>query len=111
MWNPTLGAAAAASLKAEDYFDTIRVFERRECAGGTWYLNFQCDLTQASLTNANQYRIYDANPGPLPLHPGALPPGIDPPLHIPDGPFPRREPSLSNSQNRFDRTPIYEELT
>lgn len=31
------GAAAAAALKAEDYYETIRVFERRECAGGTWY--------------------------------------------------------------------------
>lgn len=32
------GAVAAAALKAENYFDHIRVFERRETAGGTWYL-------------------------------------------------------------------------
>lgn len=30
------GAIAAAALKAENYFDNIRVFERRETAGGTW---------------------------------------------------------------------------
>ncbi|KAM3516113.1 hypothetical protein MY11210_000395 [Beauveria gryllotalpidicola] len=28
------GAIAAAALKAENYFDRIRVFERRETAGG-----------------------------------------------------------------------------
>lgn len=29
------GGEAAAALKAEACFDRIRVFERRECAGGT----------------------------------------------------------------------------
>ncbi|OAA45231.1 hypothetical protein BBO_03809 [Beauveria brongniartii RCEF 3172] len=33
------GAIAAAALKAENYFDRIRVFERRETAGGTWYVD------------------------------------------------------------------------
>lgn len=32
-----LGAVTAAALKAENYFKHIRVFERRETAGGTWY--------------------------------------------------------------------------
>ena len=31
------GAAAAAALKAEGTFKIIRVFERRQSAGGTWY--------------------------------------------------------------------------
>jgi cation diffusion facilitator CzcD-associated flavoprotein CzcO len=31
-----LGAITAAALKAEEVFDVIRVFERREAAGGTW---------------------------------------------------------------------------
>lgn len=31
------GAAAAAAFDAEDAFDIIQVFERRETAGGTWY--------------------------------------------------------------------------
>ena len=31
------GAAAAAALKAEACFEVIKVFERREAAGGTWY--------------------------------------------------------------------------
>lgn len=31
-----LGAITAAALKAENFFDRIRVFERRETAGGTW---------------------------------------------------------------------------
>ncbi|PCD21627.1 hypothetical protein FGRA07_11612 [Fusarium graminearum] len=30
------GAITAATLKAENYFDRIRVFERRETPGGTW---------------------------------------------------------------------------
>ena len=30
------GAAAAAALKAEDRFNVIKVFERRETPGGTW---------------------------------------------------------------------------
>lgn len=30
------GAAAAAALKAEDIFDIIKIFERRETPGGTW---------------------------------------------------------------------------
>lgn len=31
-----IGAISAAALKAENYFDRIRVFERRETPGGTW---------------------------------------------------------------------------
>ena len=30
------GAAAASAFAAEDVFETIRVFERRETPGGTW---------------------------------------------------------------------------
>ena len=33
----TTGAATAAALASEKYFDVIRVFERRETPGGTWY--------------------------------------------------------------------------
>ena len=33
------GAAVAVALAAEEAFDTIRVFERRETPGGTWYGN------------------------------------------------------------------------
>jgi hypothetical protein len=31
------GAIAASALKAENYFERIRVFERRESPGGTWF--------------------------------------------------------------------------
>ena len=31
------GAAAAAAFASEDAFEVIRVFERREVPGGTWY--------------------------------------------------------------------------
>jgi hypothetical protein len=35
-----IGAAAAAAFASEEYFEKIRVFERRESAGGTWYVGF-----------------------------------------------------------------------
>ncbi|EXJ76958.1 hypothetical protein A1O3_10115 [Capronia epimyces CBS 606.96] len=83
------GAAAAAAFGAEGYFDKIRVFERRETPGGTW--------------------IYDGDPRPaLKIVPGALPPDIDRPLTIPDG-LPKT--TTPSSQERFERTPIYDELT
>ena len=31
------GAATAAAFAAEQYFETIRVFERKGSAGGTWF--------------------------------------------------------------------------
>ncbi|KAK6697127.1 hypothetical protein SNK05_013569 [Fusarium graminearum] len=58
------GAITAATLKAENYFDRIRVFERRETPGGTW--------------------IYDADPSVATIQPGALPTEIDKPLVIPE---------------------------
>lgn len=33
------GAIATDALAKEQAFDTIRVFERKEKAGGTWYMN------------------------------------------------------------------------
>ncbi|KIW67514.1 hypothetical protein PV04_06758 [Phialophora macrospora] len=84
------GAAAAAALAAEEYFERIRVFERRETPGGTW--------------------IYDPDPSPaLAIVPGANPPETDPPLDVPNGPFPRT--TAPSTQERFDRTPIYDTLT
>lgn len=54
-------------------------------------------------------RIYDPDPGPdLQLLPGALPPETDSPLEIPDN-LPRT--TTPNKQERFDRTPIYDDLT
>ncbi len=35
---PTPGAAAAAAFGAEEYFDVIKIFERRQEPGGTWYV-------------------------------------------------------------------------
>jgi hypothetical protein len=32
-----IGAITAAAFAAEEYFERIQVFERRESAGGTWY--------------------------------------------------------------------------
>ena len=34
--SPHIGAVTASAFEAEKYFDVIRVFERRETAGGTW---------------------------------------------------------------------------
>ncbi|KXT11671.1 hypothetical protein AC579_7045 [Pseudocercospora musae] len=82
------GAAAAAALKAEDHFDDIQVFERKESPGGTW--------------------IYDRDPGDLPITPGALPPQLDTPLEIPES-LPTT--TLASTQHRYDKTPIYEQLT
>ncbi|KAL5454493.1 hypothetical protein PMIN06_004961 [Paraphaeosphaeria minitans] len=82
------GAAVAAALKAENYFERIQVFERRETAGGTW--------------------IYDAEPDPLPLCPGKLPPDTDPALEIPEA-LPRITPPVD--QKRWTKTPIYNSLT
>ncbi|KAF2099453.1 putative dimethylaniline monooxygenase [Rhizodiscina lignyota] len=82
------GAAAATALASENVFEVIRVFERREVPGGTW--------------------IYDADPGTIELHPGKLPPEVDTPLKIPKT-VPRTTPP--SSQYRYDRTPIYAELT
>ncbi|KAH7083972.1 dimethylaniline monooxygenase (N-oxide forming) [Paraphoma chrysanthemicola] len=83
------GAATAAALASEDYFDTIKVFERRESAGGTW--------------------IYDADPGPpIPLHPGENPTVTDPPLRTPSELPTTRPPT---TQQRYDKTPIYQDLT
>ncbi|CAF3435022.1 unnamed protein product [Fusarium graminearum] len=82
------GTAAAAALKAEDYFEKIRVFERREAPGGTW--------------------LYDAiPPSPSPIQPGALPPKVNSQLEIPSK-LPQTVPH--NTQERFQGTPIYESL-
>ncbi|KAF1955038.1 FAD/NAD(P)-binding domain-containing protein [Byssothecium circinans] len=83
------GAITAVAFASEGTFDTIRVFERREVPGGTW--------------------IYDVDPSPpTQLHPGKLPPDIDPPLKAPSS-FPSA--TAPSGQARFDRTPIYSELT
>ncbi|TVY73504.1 Thiol-specific monooxygenase, partial [Lachnellula suecica] len=83
------GAVTAAAFQAENYFERIRVFERRETPGGTW--------------------IHDPDPGQsLTLKPGGLPADIDPPLEVPD-----QLPNVTtpNKQERFLRTPIYNSLT
>ncbi|EFQ30641.1 hypothetical protein CGRA01v4_12657 [Colletotrichum graminicola] len=83
------GAITAAAFKAENYFERIQVFERRESAGGTW--------------------IYDSNPSELPpLQPGSLPPDVDPAVEIP-GELPLVKPH--NQQERYSQTPIYHSLT
>ncbi|KAF3764242.1 FAD/NAD(P)-binding domain-containing protein [Cryphonectria parasitica EP155] len=83
------GTIAAAALKAENYFDRIQVFERRDSAGGTW--------------------IFDPSPGPeLPIEPGKLPPEIDPPLSIPNN-LPRI--TAPSEQERYSQTPVYNSLT
>ncbi|KAF2801886.1 FAD/NAD(P)-binding domain-containing protein [Mytilinidion resinicola] len=83
------GVITAAALSREKYFDTIRVFERRDGAGGTW--------------------IYDADPTPpIEIAPGKLPPDVDPPLSIPKT-LPTSTPP--NRQERFEKTPIYDSLT
>ncbi|KAK6700706.1 hypothetical protein SNK05_013542 [Fusarium graminearum] len=82
------GAITAATLKAENYFDRIRVFERRETPGGTW--------------------IYDADPSVATIQPGALPTEIDKPLVIPED-LPTT--TTPNQQERYAHTPIYQNLT
>ncbi|KAI1206687.1 putative dimethylaniline monooxygenase [Annulohypoxylon truncatum] len=83
------GAITAAALKAENYFERIRVFERRETPGGTW--------------------IFDPDPQPaLKVEPGKLPPEVDPPLEIPQD-LPRV--TAPDRRERFSKTPIYNSLT
>lgn len=68
------------------------------------FLGHRCFLLTTSMK-----RIYDPDPGPdLQLLPGALPPETDSPLEIPDN-LPRT--TTPNKQERFDRTPIYDDLT
>lgn len=83
------GAITAAAFAAEQHYAIIKVFERRESAGGTW--------------------IYDPDPNPAfkPV-PGALPTEIDPALEIPDSLPSVTSPTL---QERHDKTPIYADLT
>ncbi|KAJ3549098.1 hypothetical protein NM208_g678 [Fusarium decemcellulare] len=83
-----LGAITAAAFKAEDYYERIRVFERRATAGGTW--------------------IYDPDPPIPPIHPGGLPADVDKPLVIPDN-LPTT--TTPNQQERYSHTPIYTNLT
>ncbi|KAI9707837.1 MAG: hypothetical protein M1820_004442 [Bogoriella megaspora] len=83
------GAAASAACADEDVFDTIRVFERRNIPGGTWIYQDDSEATNE-------------------LHPGKLPPEVDPPLSIPKH-LPQTTPPTT--QDRHDRTPIYKELT
>ncbi|OTA99447.1 hypothetical protein M426DRAFT_325102 [Hypoxylon sp. CI-4A] len=83
------GAITAAALQAENYFEKIRVFERRATPGGTW--------------------IFDPDPSPaLELRPGKLPPDVDPPLEIPEA-LPKI--TAPNKRERFSQTPIYNSLT
>ncbi|GKU21737.1 unnamed protein product [Fusarium langsethiae] len=82
------GAITAAALKAENYFDRIRVFERRESPGGTW--------------------IYDADPSVATIQPGALPTEIDKPLVLSENLPTTTTPS---QQERYAHTPIYQNLT
>ncbi|KFY99284.1 hypothetical protein V498_00867 [Pseudogymnoascus sp. VKM F-4517 (FW-2822)] len=83
------GAITAAAFSAEKFFEKIRVFERREIAGGTW--------------------IYDHSPpSNLPLRPGSLPLDLDTPLKIPKS-LPKIIPP--NMQERYTQTPIYDSLT
>ncbi|KAI1771699.1 hypothetical protein F4818DRAFT_454486 [Hypoxylon cercidicola] len=80
------GAITAAALKAENYFERIQVYERRETPRGTWILESDPKLSR----------------------PGRLPPDVDPPLEIP-----KQLPQIAppNQQERFSTTPIYNSLT
>ncbi|KAI0883986.1 putative dimethylaniline monooxygenase [Annulohypoxylon maeteangense] len=83
------GAITAAALKAENYFERIRVFDRRETPGGTW--------------------IFDSDPQPaLKVQPGKLPPDVDPPLEIPPN---LPQVTTPDRRERFSQTPIYNSLT
>ncbi|KAJ6781221.1 hypothetical protein PWT90_08753 [Aphanocladium album] len=83
------GAIAAAALKSENYFERIRVFERRETAGGTW--------------------IHDTDPGPaIPVQPGKLPSEID--LHL-DVPGNLPTTTSPDQTNRWATTPVYDSLS
>ncbi|RDW78252.1 hypothetical protein BP5796_06104 [Coleophoma crateriformis] len=86
------GAITAAAFHAENYFDRIRVFERRETAGGTWN--------------------YDANPDHgLAPRPGALPAETDPPIPLPTLKEGHVRTTKPNAQQRYHQTPIYDNLT
>ncbi|OTA95383.1 hypothetical protein M434DRAFT_208131 [Hypoxylon sp. CO27-5] len=83
------GAITVVAFKTENYFERIRVFERRETPGGTW--------------------IFDSDPKPdLKVQPGKLPPDIDPPLEIPNE---LPQVTAPNRRERFSKTPIYNSLT
>jgi cation diffusion facilitator CzcD-associated flavoprotein CzcO len=103
-----VGAISAAALSRENYFERIRVFERRASPGGTWYaLDLMLNFKRSGLTQHN--RIFDPDPKPpLVISPGSLPQDIDLPLRKP-----MKLPATTypNRQERFDKTPIYDSLT
>lgn len=109
LWNYS-GSITGAALKAEDNFDRIRIFERRETAGGTWsVIRFHGLALLGHEIDLIITRIFDPSPGPeLPIQPGKVPPEIDPPLDIPN-----ELPTITapTQRERFSQTPVYNSLT
>lgn len=87
------GAITLDSLVAENTFEEIVLFERREVLGGVWVLDPEPIKTPADLVT-----------------PGRLSRDIDPPLKNPfdDGYSDARIRSLWSNQERFEQTPAYD---
>lgn len=102
---------AAAAFKEENYYDRIRVFERRESAGGSWFVKLIFEFLK-SKWRLTFGRIYDADPRPHPpLQPGKLAGDVDPPLETPDGDLKTPHEVPPNQQERYSQTPVYNNLT
>ena len=67
-----------------------------------------CRVHYSPFTKVICYRIYDPEPSPVPISPGALPPNSDRPAKIP-GSLPTE--TKHDGRQRFANTPIYEQLT
>lgn len=89
------GAMALDTLVREQAFDTIKVFERREKAGGVWHV-------PSSYSRLNDEHVQNQ---PVPI--GIQENDIDPPLPPPDV-LPAK--TKKSPQERYDATPIYSYL-
>lgn len=87
------GAITLDSLVAENTFDEIVLYERRDVLGGIWVLDLDPIKTPADI-----------------VKPGRLSRDIDPPLKNPfaDGYTDSRIRSLWTKQERFEQTPAYD---
>lgn len=101
----TIGAVTASAFKSENYFKRIRVFERRDTAGGTWCDVYVATITYFALMISD--RIHDSDPGSVPVPPGKLPMDIDQPLKVPTSLPTVLRPS---QRQRWAQTPVYNSL-
>jgi cation diffusion facilitator CzcD-associated flavoprotein CzcO len=77
------GLAALRALSDENAFDTIRVFERRDRVGGTWYVQATCIISIFPRIQTDSSRNYDPDPEPFPSPVSKRPSTVPTPSSLP----------------------------